>query len=161
MDNKLLLIFILLFLSFLLLFYYLKLKSNIIMLLSIIIVLCINKLIVQKEYFEEIKLTFKEAQDVEGGYRQRDLIDYILNFGKKKNKPHSIKYDFIGSTPHLLTNINKDTSEDNKTNKTWKKILSNMKSELLPRPVIPYKSIPKYDFIGSTPLVKLTISQVD
>ena len=94
MDNKLLLVFILLFLSFLLLFYYLKLKSNIIMLLSIIIVLCINKLIVQKEYFIEN----------EHEYRQRDLIEYILNYGKKTVKPSPIKYDFIGSVPQRYNN---------------------------------------------------------
>ena len=48
MDTKILLIFILLFLVFLLFFYYIKLESNIVLLLGIIIVLCINKLIVQK-----------------------------------------------------------------------------------------------------------------
>ena len=151
MDNKLLLIFILLFLSFLLLFYYLKLKSNIIMLLSIIVVLCINKLIVQKDYFDGNK--FKEPRDPEDGYRQRDLIDYILNFGNE-TKPTPIKYDFIGSTPSDNSTIN------NTIDKTdWKEILKNIKSELSDRPTPHASRIPKYKFIGSKPLVKTTISQ--
>ena len=109
------------------------------------------------EYFGEN--TFKDVQDIEGGYRQRDLIDYILNFGIKKNKPQPIIYKFISSTPPFVTtNVIKDTDVPKKT---WKQILSNMKSELLPRPVIPDKLSPKYDFIGSTPLAKTTISQDD
>lgn len=51
MNSKLLLVFILIFLVLLFLFQYLKQDSNIIVLLSVIIILCVNKLIMQKEYF--------------------------------------------------------------------------------------------------------------
>ena len=137
MDNKLLLIFILLFLLFLLLFYYLKLKSNIIMLLSIIVVLCINKLIIQKEYFIENKL--------EHQYRQRDIIEYILNYGKKRPEETQIRYNFIGSTPQPLS-ITTNTQPEFKK---WRKVLNNMKIELPNRPVIPDTIIPKFKFPDS------------
>ena len=137
MDNKLLLIFILLFLSFLLLFYYLKLKSNIIMLLSIIVVLCINKLIIQKEYFIE--------NENEHKYRQRDIIEYILNYGKKILEETHIKYDFIGSTPHPLS----ITTNTQPKFKKWRNVLNNMITELPNRPVIPEQIIPTLQFPDS------------
>jgi hypothetical protein len=113
MDNKLLLIFILLFLSFLLLFYYLKLKTNIIMLLSIIIVLCINKLIVQKEYFYDTD-NFEHIYD--------KLIDYLLSNPKNETNPLS-KLSFLGSESAEDVPTQKSQTPDD----TWQTILSNMK----------------------------------
>ena len=51
MDKKIILIFIFLFLTLLLWFQYFKIESNIVVLLSIILILLINKLLIQKEYF--------------------------------------------------------------------------------------------------------------
>jgi hypothetical protein len=108
MDTKLLLTFILLFLSFLLLFYYLKLKTNIVILLSIIVVLCINKLIVQKEYFTETN------------YIHRDLIDYMIGDTEPPvNK--KISLPFNGS------NINIESIPT--TSFTWKSILKQIKGK--------------------------------
>jgi len=51
MDTRLIFVFILLFLMLLLWFQYNKLESNIIVLLSMILILLINKLLIQKDYF--------------------------------------------------------------------------------------------------------------
>jgi hypothetical protein len=134
MDNKLLLIFILLFLSFLLLFYYLKLKTNIIMLLSIIIVLCINKLIVQKEYFTETD------------YIRRDLINYMLNYkgdedGIENNSKLSLS--FYGSEQ------NPSSTLPTKKNEPWQTVLTNILNLLKFQPTKSANEIPNIPFIKS------------
>ena len=114
MDNKLLLIFILLFLSFLLLFYYLKLKTNIIMLLSIIIVLCINKLIVQKEYFND-----SDSNEI-----HNELIDHMIS--TKPSKEKTSPFSFYGSES------GNTKSHPNATSKaTFHNILKSIKKGIL------------------------------
>ena len=51
MEPRVIFVFILLFLVILLWFQYNKLESNIVILLSIILILLINKLLIQKDYF--------------------------------------------------------------------------------------------------------------
>ena len=101
MYTKILLLFILLFLVFLLLFYYLKLKTNIIFLLSIIIVLCINKLIIQTEFFED---------DIK--YNIIDIIQQ-LKIDANSNSNSTPKLTFMGSSTNSVLD------------RTTKKILSN------------------------------------
>jgi len=116
MDNKLLLVFILLFLSFLLLFYYLKLKTNVIMLLSIIIVLCINKLIVQKEYFNE-------TEDI-----IRKLINYMVTDNNVDPKLKSY-LPFLGSQESNDTKVNRNNTAPVPT-KLWSDVLIKMREEI-------------------------------
>ena len=110
MDNKLLLIFILLFLSFLLLFYYLKLKTNIIMLLSIIIVLCINKLIVQKEYFND-----------NYDHIYNELIAWMNSSPDNESTPELFRFN--GSESGLKTTA----AQSENAESGWENILKSMK----------------------------------
>jgi len=113
MYTKLLLLFILLFLVFLLLFYYLKLKTNIIFLLSIIIVLCINKLIIQTEFFDyDIKY---------------NIIDIIQQFKPKTNTDSTPKLTFMGYSKNsvLDSTTKKILSDDEILNKLRNKYNSS------------------------------------
>ena len=149
MDNKLLLVFILLFLSFLLLFYYLKLKTNLIMLLSIIIVLCINKLIVQKEYFFESKGVSGEAvvglNEDPNKYIERGLIDYILRSGEAGSDNLVAQLPFYGS---------EKTTSSTPTLKTkkgaWREILKLIRDDYTKDPQDePSSSLAQIPFNGS------------
>ena len=140
MDNKLLLIFILLFLSFLLLFYYLKLKTNIIMFLSIIIVLCVNKLIIQKEYYKD-----KQSTKAQKKLIKRGLIDYMLDDEPVSN--FNTFMPFLGSEPNksiATTSVN-----TNEEQPSWNEILSEMRDEINTEPVNNSKAIPTFSFLKS------------
>ena len=141
MDNKLLLIFILLFLSFLLLFYYIKLKTNIIMFLSIIIVLCVNKLIIQKEYYTDKKLVREKKQKL----IKRGIIDYMLK--KKPESKINSFMPFLGSVPNQSTATT--SVNTNKKQPSWDEILTNMREEIKTVPVNEQQSVSNFSFSGS------------
>ena len=145
MDNKLLLIFILLFLSFLLLFYYLKLKTNVIMLLSIIIVLCINKLIVQKEYFNE-------RDDI-----IRKLINYMVN--DNNDDSHTpVQIPFLGSEQETNdTKVNSNNTASVPT-KLWSAVLTQMRDDIPTKQVLDNTPISTLQFRKSiaTPVTSVT-----
>ena len=100
MNNKLLLVFILLFLVFLLIFYYLKLKTNLILLLSVIIVLCINNLILQTEYFNDSFKTYNNNNIA------RSLIQYIQDYIFKQTKSKTPTYVPTFNSSDLKGSIN-------------------------------------------------------
>ena len=136
MDNKLLLIFILLFLSFLLLFYYLKLKTNVIMLLSIIIVLCINKLIVQKEYFNE-------RDDI-----IRKLINYMVNDNNDES-PTPAQLPFLGSEQETNDNEVNSNNTASVPTKRWRQVLTEIRTKFSNNHVSDNTTISTLPFINS------------
>ena len=104
------------------------------MLLSIIIVLCINKLIVQKEYFTE------------KDYIKRDLINYMLTYKGEEDgtgNNSELSLSFYGSEQNPSPTLPTTKTE------TWQKVLTNILNTLHIQPTNSANEIPKIPFIKS------------